>query len=1041
MRVSWLLIILMLVPLSVGAEDGKIFVKNVSKTPDWDTDHATVKALYLNVPVQTSGMELLENVEYLAKDETLAFARTHVQPLIAFYHDGPVVHPDDAGHFPGHGNRDVYGAVSMDDGNTWKQTDLSDSGFRSSFNLKDGTAYPGDTFRLFANSAGNKVCVAWASRYSRGGNPNYAMDDLNHEALAEYLGLEYDDLYLTDYFGVSGSQKSSDFTDEDFPTVGEVPYACLWAARGTLEKVDIDGNYDENGEYTAIIWRKAERLTSGVRDVHRIEVGVAGGAGWVITWQEDPDGLRPGHGEGPGEGWSGAVAHHETDIWYSWIDWAEFDMVDAEDGDEVITPVSLFEFDMATNGNPRVGVPFSMPVRLSDNKKGAPLADGETYQPDVDGEYNYLYEDFDGSGTNDFCASTVTLDIVTPSGPTGPQDYCVTEDGRLLRGNTASTRCRVNLRGYDADGDGATDNAWVVMAYEESKGLGEEEDLDPQDLINKTDMGKSIWYHSFDMRHPELVSQGLMLNQPAVYPPDWDLSFADRLESVTHDVDGLTYHMAVIDPDPIYEEQDVGLETTLYQCEISRRFSLISQPASHVLNEPGKTVAFAMWKQGIVRQGGPADVFARRFIIPDDFDPTVDNPFGYDCMECGDGSDGNWLFTDGSNPRYVKGLCIAAAKNMTATSVAVCDDANTGCEDPLMYPFNEYFDDIDMSATETGMPKVYEWSQSGPDFAGNNQTWGSENAVAPEDGTNFNDLSWENPYEVGKGHRGYMSGDFILMLYGWSPNQLANAALHDNYQLYARRSFDGGATWTTTPTNDWASATAPLPEGVTVTAGTTEWYTWMGPAGGSTEFKVGYTDGTGGAFEPARDLTLMTGTRITTLDPRFAGTGGGLYQSITGNETFPEVFEEFDVRDPSVWFVTFEEGDNTVDPPVPGDMFYSRAYNYGDNLEVIWEDLENQTIDLSSTENDYYFDWMENKKDLLSAEASECANPSGTLFWAIYNAWKEPADHEISDSDGLLRRFLFLDEDATDDEGSGGGGGKPLKDEPPKAGGKITFKR
>ena len=70
-----------------------------------------------------------------------------------------------------------------------------------------------------------------------------------------------------------------------------------------------------------MVWTKPERLTSGRRDPNRIEVKGVQGAGFVITWQEDPDGLRPGQGEGPGEGWSGAVAHDKTDVWYSFIPW------------------------------------------------------------------------------------------------------------------------------------------------------------------------------------------------------------------------------------------------------------------------------------------------------------------------------------------------------------------------------------------------------------------------------------------------------------------------------------------------------------------------------------------------------------------------------------------------------------------------------------------------------------------------------------------------------------------------------------------------
>ncbi len=77
-----------------------------------------------------------------------------------------------------------------------------------------------------------------------------------------------------------------------------------------------------------MVWTKAERLTSGRRDPNRIEVKAVKDAGFVITWQEDPDGLRPGQGEGPGEGWSGAVAHPQTDVWYSFINWEYFDIVE-----------------------------------------------------------------------------------------------------------------------------------------------------------------------------------------------------------------------------------------------------------------------------------------------------------------------------------------------------------------------------------------------------------------------------------------------------------------------------------------------------------------------------------------------------------------------------------------------------------------------------------------------------------------------------------------------------------------------------------------
>ena len=42
----------------------------------------------------------------------------------------------------------------------------------------------------------------------------------------------------------------------------------------------------------------------------------------------------------------------------------------------------------------------------------------------------------------------------------------------------------------------------------------------------------------------------------------------------------------------------------------------------------------------------------------------------------------------------------------------------------------------------------------------------------------------------------------VMMMYAWSPNWKSNSVGNDHYNLYQRRSFDGGVTWTTTPA-DW----------------------------------------------------------------------------------------------------------------------------------------------------------------------------------------------------------------------------------------------
>jgi hypothetical protein len=157
---------------------------------------------------------------------------------------------------------------------------------------------------------GNKVLVGWLSKYCEGGEPAYTLDDVNDNEktdLATFMELPDGAIYLEDLFGVAGSQGSVDYTAQGFPEVGEVPYSCVWAARGTLE-------YDEDELSHDIVWRKAERLTSGRRDANRLEAAAADGAGFVMVWQEDPKGLRPGSGLGPGEGWSGAIVNAKTDV-------------------------------------------------------------------------------------------------------------------------------------------------------------------------------------------------------------------------------------------------------------------------------------------------------------------------------------------------------------------------------------------------------------------------------------------------------------------------------------------------------------------------------------------------------------------------------------------------------------------------------------------------------------------------------------------------------------------------------------------------------
>lgn len=1156
----YIMTVIMLLSMTVGvalAEDGVLFRKNISKTPDGETEKSAVYMMDFYVPAQSAAGELT-SVEYYLADGSLSedySEREYAKPLISVYIDD-IGHTLDAKGGITFGEFDAFAGVSLDDGESWKTTNLSRSADLSSFFLHTtGEAYPGDVHNVVHQVAGDNIFVAWVSKYCDGGTPLYTLPSSYPDYLASLETYGKDAMYLTDLFGVVGSQGSVDYELQGYPEIGEIPYSCVWTARGKL-LADDDPNTDAEEE-TYVMWTKPERLTSGKRDANLPAVDCAGGAGCILTWQEDPEGLRPGQGLGPGEGWSGAIANAKTDIWYSYIGFDDFDLV-VEDY-EVLDPVPMADFEGLEM--PKSYVPMAMPIRLTDNNM---CRDNPNSDP-------YCFIDFDAKDANDdlilpdtlptsfasssgadFCAST--QEWLTPGGST--QQICITEDGRFLAGRVGATRVRLNLKPYTRS-DGTT-SAWVVMAYEETKAMG---DGVSEDAIEPVDIGKDVWYHSFDMFDPDFIAQGGMLNQPAINHETG--TFFDMIEPVE------------------------TWEYPSYETEIARRFALTTNSIAAIKDSTSGLSAMLIYKQGIINQGGPADIFMRRVLfeatasnennftatassvctgvtdliieetdpgddefvpnitglvtdingdpvsclsldlistvdevstllgtvftdtngayvfqdveegfyslqvtdqkgmlvdydvlIPeiiegiividedvfdvdivlmyekitcsgiidaqgDDFDdatisdisgsilegeiglqcisvdlyqdtefidtvftdedgryifqdygegefivsvtdthnlleeiPAVseinitligydpdENPYAYTNMECDD-----WEFKDGSNPNYLQGLCLSPAINISGSTIIACDNVAGDCADS--FPWD---------GGVSPFPKVTEWVQTVE---------------------NLDDQSWENPYDVSKGHRGFLDGDIVMIMYAWSPNWNANAVGNDHYNLYVRRSFDGGLTWTTTPADLG---------GVGVT--TTENYY------GSTvgEFIPVESHYNAGEFEQARNVSLLTGNKVTILDPRYTPSGGlKQYTEIKTNwlsDNLEINFAGYDddlTRDPSKFFVVYETGDNTTvaeGEAVPLDLFYSRATLYGDEYEL----MDFTTPDGVVEER---WPWLENKADDLSGEASIVSNPGATFMYAVWNQWQEEIGedgHElISESDMIFRRLLYI---------------------------------
>jgi hypothetical protein len=95
---------------------------------------------------------------------------------------------------------------------------------------------------------------------------------------------------------------------ETYPQNRDVPYHGVYAA------ISYDGGDTwQYGDMSPPL-----QLTYGRRDAKQ-DVNRGAGKKWIITWQEDPEGLQQGEADGPGDGASGATAKKGTDIWYTYV--------------------------------------------------------------------------------------------------------------------------------------------------------------------------------------------------------------------------------------------------------------------------------------------------------------------------------------------------------------------------------------------------------------------------------------------------------------------------------------------------------------------------------------------------------------------------------------------------------------------------------------------------------------------------------------------------------------------------------------------------
>jgi hypothetical protein len=975
------------------------FIKNVSKTEDLFTTKSRIELAPFYVPAVASNGETA-TIEYHDEHGDLIETRTEAQPLVMAYLDA---HPDT-------GELDVWSAVSLDDGNTWKRRNLSRSADRSSFTLANGEEYYGGCEKPSLHVKDNKILIVWTGKYARGGKPRYSIDTSATDPTDDY---PYDDeYYVEDIWGVGGPQRSTDYTyvEQGFPEVGEIPYNVVWTQRGVIDKTT-----------GAVTWYKPERLTSGRRNAMQlVEASAGNNVGFAIAWQEDPEGIRPGQGKGSGVGWSGAIASHGTDIWYSYIAMEDFAKIDTNwvsGGDP------QHDWDDDITGRPKALVPFAMPVRVSDNETinsnnikvelgedGYPLGDPtdpSTWTPitEVNEETGLERE----VGTHTYARMTpgVIADWYETTNWQGvDKKIAITADGRLLDGDTSATRPALFLQGYTKT-DG-TKSAWAIMGYEESKGTGgggplgephqDADDPDGDPLVPAAaDCGDTADYACWDCHydaHAAAYDQTQCFGcHPSAYQDE--VTTLDSEDNTSGDGVGRRYKPD-IGKNIVYHSFDwknpdlVAGGTVLNQqavdpvtLEPAFLVDVDGQPILDYLGEPvpayenarrprflvqGKemaiknktvtgtpaTVMVMTYKQGEDGRGGPSDIFIRRWVIK----KTATG------------------WSGGPNP-YIAANILPGDINCSAVT-PVSDPASPMYDEA--YP-DGFWHNPDQDDPDKGV-KLVRWTQ---------------------DVSNLDDYSWEYPGDNGQAQRGYLRGDLLVLGYTWTPNWRSARNGNDIYNLYLRRSFNGGQTFTTTPASD--------PYGVYDYNGQGAVWSeiFRNPREGTT-VEVTQTIAAGG-FEPARNITRLTNNKINCIEPRIVPPGPAVVGS-----PYPE-----DLADLSNVWLTWGtgathaviHGDAEEDEEDTGKMPLDLQYTYSGDWGDSWV-LEEKTVPTDSDGNHagetVWRPFYLAKGDSMQGEAQVKLSADGSKAYICWNDEGIPADLLTEDSkvemDTFFRRIM-----------------------------------
>ena len=466
---------------------------------------------------------------------------------------------------------DAFVSVSLDNGKSWKKERVGDTSGDSSIQVTWNGAtidYPGHSHKMTMKAKGNNILAAWLDKYCPSGNP-YDLELV-------------DGSYPDDLYQVNGTQGSINYdlpctiTDPESleyncapngKPVYEVPYSCVWAARGVFDP-----------DTGIIAWRKEQQVTSGRRDANKIWIATED-IGFAVAWQEDPEGLRSGKGEGPGDGWSGATTNHGADIWYTHITMEDFDDIIVDDGgtpndpsDDTVNTAPTPEDIAALAVKPKPAVKLAYPVRVTDNEACFMEGDTKLYCEQVCTDSTIV----DSNNKKDAEIVRCLTGDIDPL-PQWDGDNLVEDAYAALDGDTGASRPTISiLKTMDADGN--VGEYITVLAYEETKGLSDAEPGVPDDptALDIALEGKVVLAEAFVWDNPVTISAGNIVN---VKVPRFDPDTGTFDES-----------------DMIYEN--------------ARRVVLMNQVDACEMTANSYPIGF-LYKQSFDTQGGPSDMYVR----------------------------------------------------------------------------------------------------------------------------------------------------------------------------------------------------------------------------------------------------------------------------------------------------------------------------------------------------------------------------------------------------------------------------------------------